>query len=171
MPVFLSILAVAAMAGLAIWLYMRNNKMKTLEKDRMFAAARLLKEDSLIHSLTYTDQNVLLGVRTLIELSWKEEKVERYVFDPAKKVRIGRSPQANDISVSWDTISANHCEIFQTGTQLCLQDCGSANGTFIKRGRKIYQVKTNAVLAEGDTIIVGGLRMNLHIFNFDTAWI
>lgn len=168
---FLSIAGVAALAGIVVWLIIRRNKMNNLEKDRRLAAERLLKEDSLISSLAYTEQNVLMGLRTLIELSWKEEKIERYVFDPAKTVRIGRSPQTNDISVSWDSISANHCMIFISGNQLCLQDCGSANGTFVSRGGKIYQVQPAAVLMEGDTIIVGELRMNLHIFNFDTAWI
>ncbi|MEE2785762.1 MAG: sigma 54-interacting transcriptional regulator [Myxococcota bacterium] len=88
----------------------------------------------------------------------KDSKWEEKVFDQAV-VTLG-SQDDNDIVLNDETVSRNHCRIYQEGSAYVLQDLGSTNGTFINQVR----IK-EAFLKPGCTIELGQSRLQFQSFD------
>jgi len=67
-------------------------------------------------------------------------------------LRVGRMPDA-EIPIMDQSMSRNHCEIFQKGNQYMLLDQGSINGTFVNDERT-----ETCVLKSGDEVRTGSIR-------------
>jgi pSer/pThr/pTyr-binding forkhead associated (FHA) protein len=59
-------------------------------------------------------------------------------------------------------ISRRHARIFLEDEQYSIEDCGSTNGTFVNRGRRLIP-GTKLILNDGDEIIVGKTFLRLKI--------
>ena len=165
------ILLLIALVILGIFMYIHRGQKDQLEEKREAAASTLISQHYLEDVIKMGSGNPSMPRQKLmLELSWKSDKVERYIFDPTSPIVIGRNT-LNDVMIDWDTVSANHCQIYAIGNQLCLSDMNSTHGTFVKRGRKLYRVTQPIVLEEGDTILLDSLGLHVHIFVFDTAGI
>ncbi len=70
--------------------------------------------------------------RVKLELM-REGKVETHVFDK-DVVTVGATPD-NDLVLEDETVSRNHCRIFQEGDHYLIRDLDSTNGSFINRVR------------------------------------
>lgn len=70
--------------------------------------------------------------RVKLELM-RDGKVSSHVFDK-DTVAIGATPD-NDLVLEDETVSRNHCRIFQEGDHYLVKDLDSTNGTFINRVR------------------------------------
>ena len=108
------------------------------------------------------------GRKMLVRLKWKDGQVYSYVFDPGSGIRFGRG-EGCDISVLWESISAEQCILFERNGNLYVEDLNSANGTFILRGRKTYRAAPSIQVTEGDTISIGDIHFRIHIFYVNTA--
>ncbi|MDA1142213.1 MAG: protein kinase [Planctomycetota bacterium] len=73
-------------------------------------------------------------------------------------LRIGRLPDA-EIPIMEQSMSRNHCEIFQKGNKYILLDQGSVNGTFVNGKRT-----ETCVLKSGDEVRTGSIRF---VFTMD----
>ena len=81
-----------------------------------------------------------------------------HVFDQAV-VTMGSQPD-NDLVLSDDTVSRNHCRLYQEGSAYVLRDLDSTNGSFINKVR----IK-EAYLKPGCTIELGNSRLQFHSFD------
>jgi len=68
---------------------------------------------------------------------------------PTKEIVVGRSSDLEMVLVE-DMVSRKHARIFWDEDQICIEDLGSTNGTFVN-GEKIKQTG----LKEGDRILIG----------------
>jgi pSer/pThr/pTyr-binding forkhead associated (FHA) protein len=75
-------------------------------------------------------------------------------------LRIGRMPDA-EIPIMEQSMSRNHCEIFQKGNKYMLLDQGSANGTYVNGERT-----ETCALKSGDEVRTGSIRF---VFAIDEA--
>lgn len=68
--------------------------------------------------------------------------------------RFGRA-SANDFQIDHPTISARHCEILLSETEIILRDCQSTNGTFVNE----ESVSAEAVLIAGQKLRFGDVEL------------
>lgn len=88
-----------------------------------------------------------------------------YLIDPSGQehrlitplVEIGRAVD-NDLVITSKRVSREHACIRKEGRKWLLEDCGSANGTFINGDR----VSASAELRDGDCISFGGILLTYH---------
>jgi class 3 adenylate cyclase len=78
-------------------------------------------------------------------------------------VTIGRAAD-NDIVLASPAVSRYHATISWTGSQFALADLESRNGTFVNNRR----LSESMVLADGDTVIFGGLKFAFHTLDGST---
>ncbi|MCC6877485.1 MAG: sigma-54-dependent Fis family transcriptional regulator [Sandaracinaceae bacterium] len=100
--------------------------------------------------ITYIDgRPTTITLRRLkLALVGADGRVEERVFDK-DVVTIG-AVDDNDLALTDDTVSRNHCRIFREGDQYMIADLGSTNGTFVDRVRV-----REAWLHENCTIMLG----------------
>ncbi|MGN0621782.1 MAG: FHA domain-containing protein [Porcipelethomonas sp.] len=153
---------------------------KTESKNKRDEAAQvMLKDEYLDHMLTNPlihgnteapDRNnrVMLYIETC-----NVKPAAKYVFDPSKKVFIGRDRQQCNVCISEATVSSRNCAIVSMGNSLVLQDLNSANGTLVKRGffKKYHLHNTQIVLRSNDRIVVGLTTLKLMIFDYNSITI
>ncbi len=70
--------------------------------------------------------------------------------------RVGRNPGLS-LTLSSDSVSKEHAELFLEDGQLCVFDLGSKNGTFVN-GERIEQSR----LREGDILHIGQVEFRLN---------
>jgi len=87
-----------------------------------------------------------------------ENQRKEHTFDQVD-ITIG-SAEENDLTLADDTVSRNHCRIFQEGNSYLVQDLGSTNGTFINQIR----IK-EAYLKPGCTVELGNARLQFQSFD------
>ncbi len=78
----------------------------------------------------------------------------------ASRKTIGRTPD-NDIQISHPQVSSKHAVIHRLGAQLFLEDCGSANGTYV-RGQRIAAGQRVPVTA-GEKVFIGPMPLLLQV--------
>ena len=80
-------------------------------------------------------------------------------FSISGQVRIGRSPDGNDLVYPDDTpgISGRHCTVALSGGQVVLTDLGSSYGTFLSGGRRLTP-NQGVTLKPGDRFYLGSER-------------
>ena len=76
------------------------------------------------------------------------------------RMTIGRTPD-NDIQISHPQVSSKHAVIHRLGSQLFLEDSGSANGTYV-RGQRI-SVGQRVPVANGEKVFIGPMPLLLQI--------
>jgi transcriptional regulator with GAF, ATPase, and Fis domain len=85
-------------------------------------------------------------------------KRKEHTFDQVD-ITIG-SAEDNSIALTDDTVSRNHCRIYQAGTSYLVQDLGSTNGTFVNQVR----IK-EAYLKPGCTVELGNTRVQFQSYD------
>ena len=146
----------------------REQKRRIQERE---AAAILLKQKQLDEAI---DMNYRQSVGTdqlILVITWKDDQKRKFVFDPSSGVKIGRGIDSNQICVPLETVSYEHCIIFSNGDNLYIKDLNSANGTFNKRGFKIYRVRDSAPCYDNDVVIVGDVRFKISSFYMNSKYI
>lgn len=145
---------------------------KKAEMNRYYETAhKMIKEICLDGAIKNQKQRWNNGMKLMVYLKWKTSSKEGYVFDPERIIRIGRSPAENEICIREPAVSAKHCRIYLYQDKIIVQDLGSANGTWIKRGLKKYRVNGARILLTGDRLIVGNEKIIVTIFYFDLAFL
>ena len=94
----------------------------------------------------------------------------QFVFDPENTVKIGRDNDQSNIFINEASVSQNHCLIYCAGDHVYLQDTGSANGTYLRRGLfKNYSIfdGNQIELRTGDVICVGSCEFKVCLFYYD----
>ena len=125
--------AVAAIA-LIVLAVITIRKRKKSRAQEISAAEILIKQKQLVNAIDRNGKASADSRQLMLVVTWKEEKIRKYVFDPSQGVRIGRSREHNQICIPLETVSHSHCMIFSRGDMILVKDHNSANGTFIKRG-------------------------------------
>lgn len=154
-------------------------KHKREAAQRMYhAAGNILKNEFLDYSLhnPWTSDAAKLmpnGRKSMICFKLRGSKpAKEYVFDPEKVVKIGRSKESNSIALSEAIVSVEHCKVYLSGELIILEDCGSSNGTVVKRKWHTYTIGSGqaVTLCSGDVIIVGSTELKVKIFYYDMVW-
>lgn len=155
-------------------------KSKQEETQHMYTAAeRMIQNDILDNSLknpfikgTVIEEEPERQLMLNVKVS-KSGKKQNFVFNPAKVVNIGRERTRNQITINEAVVSNFHCKIYllQNDTAV-VEDCNSSNGTVLKRGMKSYVIANgqNAVLEDGDKLIIGTVELKIKLFYYDTIW-
>lgn len=163
--VFIGIAAV----GVSAYAMYANEK---AERQKYYDAAyKIIKENCLNNAIRNQSEKIQQGQKQMLYLKWKDPEKQGYVFDPEKPVRIGRSPEKNEICIREETVSSRHCVLYLYQGGLFLQDLNSSNGTWIKRGLSKRRIQGIEPVFSGDKIIVGSLSVKVTIFMFDMAYI
>jgi len=173
------IIVVLTCAAASIILIVQNNRRKSAVRELNNAARKLVKEQNLSTSLRNDDAPDSAKrkpdrgrVRMVIGLAWKDREKESYVFDPLEGIRIGRGPQDNNVIIPDDEVSLHHCILYQSSTDLVLEDLRSTNGTILVHGLKKYRVQGQRMrVFDGDRLRVGSTEMTVHVFWIDSAYI
>lgn len=176
MPIKIILILLVAVTAAAICIMLKKKRENT---ERMYrAASNIIRNEYIDYAL----HNPMIasggrepprGKRPMIYFKVKGVKpVREYVFDPGNTVGIGRSRENNSIVLTEAIVSLEHCRIFLSRGKVCLEDCGSANGTIVKRGFHAYSVYAGQtlVLENGDSLVVGSVELLLKIFDYDMAW-
>ncbi len=79
----------------------------------------------------------------------KGDRVETHTFDQRETISMGAADD-NDLVLRDETVSRNHCRVFQEAGQYLIRDLDSTNGTFVNRVRV-----REAWLKPGCTITLG----------------
>lgn len=151
---------------------------KQAERKKYYiAAGNTLKEEYLDYSL----RNNLLaegsfvpeGIKLMVYIKTKcNKKKIQYVFNPEKRILIGRDKHESNIYVSDNRVSKKHCCIYSHNGHVFLEDLNAANGTIVKRGLfSRYGVYSNnrIVLNSGDKIVIGGNVFKVILFYYDMS--
>lgn len=153
-------------------LLIRMQRRRKEMKKYYMAAQRIIQEECL----NYAIQNPLHAgnaqpqmQRMMICLKTEKSKQKGFVFDPAKKVHIGRSSEGNEICIPDITVSGRHCCLYLSNNELFLADLSSSNGTYVKRGFKkpVFLQGMQLALQTGDRIQVGNTVFRVEIFFCD----
>lgn len=167
------IIIVLSVVAASIILAIKNNRRKNAWRELNNAARKLVKEQNLSTALTEGKEN-RERIRMIISLAWKEQEKQAFVFDPLEGVRIGRQPEINNIVVPDNEVSLSHCLLYRmrNDRNVILEDLGSTNGTTVLHGFRKTKFRKNRVrVYDGDRILVGGLKLELHIFWIDSAYV
>ncbi len=158
-----------AVTGVTAYALAANRK---AEKQKYYDAAyKVIKENCLNNAIRNQNEKMQNGQKIMLYLKWKDNEKQGYVFDPARTVRIGRSPEGNDICIREETVSSRHCVLFLYQGQLFLQDFHSRNGTWLKSGFTRRLVQGTEPVFSGDKVIVGDLSIRVTIFTFNMAYV
>ena len=85
-----------------------------------------------------------------------QEKIEQELLIGRMKYEDGRAR----IVIDYDKeISKNHCRIFVNGSEIFIQDLGSANGTFLN-GKPLEDDK---LIKSGDIVDIGNVKLQIRI--------
>ncbi len=153
---------------------------KSKQRKYYVAAGNILREDYLNYSLQnpmyansdFSEPNCR---KTMIYLKSKSSgKKLQFVFDPEKKILIGRDKYKSNIYINDVFVSQNHCCIFSKNDRVYLQDLNAVNGTFVKRGLiKKYRIFDGykIMLKSGDRIIIGANKFKVILFYFDMSFV
>lgn len=155
-------------------------KSKREEARRTYAAAeRILQNEILDASLknpflkeTVVEEQPEKQLMMSVKVK-RSKKRQNFVFNPARVVNIGRDRANNQIAVNEATVSNYHCRIYLAqNDKAVIQDCNSSNGTLLKRGLRTFVVANgqNAVLADGDKLVVGTVTLKIRLFYYDAMW-
>ena len=155
-------------------------KRKKENVERIYrAAGNILKNEYLDHSLhnPYISANAANNMPSQRKLMVYFKLIgakpaKEFVFDPENVIGIGRARSNNSIILSEAIVSSQHCKVYLKNGQIILQDCGSSNGTAIRRKARTYVIDPyrEAVLLSGDIIIIGSTRLEIKIFDYDMVW-
>lgn len=174
----LKILLIIAAAIVVAVIYIKIRRYRSNIDNMYRAAGNIIRNEMLDNSL----HNPMLGgyknplpqgKRLMIYFKLLDSKpVREYVFDPFKCIKIGRDKDINSIVLNEAIVSLEHCYINVIKDKICLSDCGSSNGTQIKRGFRTYGVSgaQQVALESGDVLVVGSSRMKIRVFVYDTVW-
>lgn len=153
--------------------------MKKTEREKYYVAAEnILREDFLNYSLKNPLNNdgalqPPKGQKTMIYIKSKSGgKKVQFVFDPEKRIMIGRDKFNSNIYINEAFVSQQHCCIFSVGDDIYLQDLNSENGTKLNRGLlKRYTLFDGQCirLRSNDSIIIGFNKFKITLFYFDMA--
>lgn len=159
----------SAVIGVAAYVVYANQK---AEKQKYYDAAyKVVKEGCLNNAIRNQNERIQSGQKLMLYLKWKDSEKQGYVFDPAKQVRIGRSPECNDICIRKETVSSQHCVLYLYQGEVYIQDLNSRNGTWLKQGLSKHLVHGTEPVFSGDKVIVGEFAIKVTIFTFDMAYI
>jgi hypothetical protein len=74
------------------------------------------------------------------------------------RVTVGRLPESNDIALQPDpqllVTRTAHCTLVRSGERWFVEDGGSVNGTFLRRGESLERVVDPTPLKDGDVVCV-----------------
>ena len=149
---------------------------KKTEKQKYYAAAgNIMREDFLNYSLRNAvddganNQQPRMEKMMVYLKSRGGGQKQRFVFDPEKKIMLGRDGNSN-IFINDVRVSQQHCVIYSADNVIYLQDLGSVNGTVVRRGVfKRYRLTDGSqiLLKTGDIIEIGGSSFKVCLFYFD----
>lgn len=170
------IIAIILLAILTI-IFVIVSHIKKTERQKYYAAAgNIMREEFLNFALQNTinpEENIPepKNGKTMLYLKSKSTgKKTQFVFDPEKRVRIGRDNNESNIFINDISVSQNHCQIYSFDNKLFLQDLNSANGTYVVRGlfKKYGIFGGNQIeLKTGDKIIIGTSVFKVCLFYYD----
>lgn len=173
--VILTIVIIALIIAAALYIVITG--IKRTEKEKYYTAAgNILKEDFLNYSLqnpantngVLKNPNARKIMIYLKSVGSKDKK--RFVFDPEKKVLIGRDKEKSNIYLNEAFVSVQHCCIFSENMHVFLSDMNSANGTMVSRGlfTKYCISNQNTIeLLSGDKVTVGSNKFKITLFYYD----
>lgn len=173
--IIIIVVVVVLIIGIAVYIFVSNKK-KTEREKYYTASGNILKEEFLNYLLqnpmnTDGDQHVPNAQKTMIYIKSVNSKPKKqYVFDPEKRILIGRDKNESNIYLNEAFVSQYHCCIFSDGSKVYLSDMNSANGTILKRGLfKKYNIYNQAVieLKSGDRITIGSNTFKVILFYYD----
>lgn len=167
----IGIIVVIGIAVVSVIAYVLHANRKAERQKYYDAAYKVIKEECLDNAIRNENAKIESGQRLMIYLKWKDSEKQGYVFDPAKPIRIGRSPEKNEICIREETVSSRHCMLYLYQGQLFLQDINSRNGTWLKQGLRKQLVQGAEPVFSGDKIIVGNLAIKVTVFIFDMAYV
>lgn len=176
MELALIVLIVIIAVALIVFIVVYNRK-KNEELKYYSAAGNILREDFLDYSLQNHMINGQIGKeprgrKMMIYIKTKGNKNGRYVFDPEKKVNIGRDKHNGNIYINDNSVSQKHCCIYSQDDYIYLKDCNSANGTVLLRGwLGKYSISggSKVLLKSGDRIGVGPCVFKVKLFYYDMS--
>lgn len=152
---------------------------KKIEREKYYmAAGNIIREDFLNYSLQNPANydggcGMPSGQRTMLYIKSKTSgKKSQFVFDPEKRILIGRDRFNSNIYINEAFVSQHHCSIFFRNNQVFLQDMNSANGTYVKRGlfKKYFIVNGQYIqLRSKDRIIIGSNKFKIILFFYDMS--
>lgn len=163
--------------ALAVVAFVIVSNMKKEEREKYYTAAgNIIKEDYLNYSL----QNPLMlssdvskpnGQKMMVFLKTLNVKPKKeFVFDPEKRIFIGRNKENNNIFIDEATVSQNQCCIYSDGINVYLQDSNSANGTIVKSGlfskQNVCQ-NCSIQINNNDVITIGSNKFKIILFYYD----
>lgn len=132
------------------------------------AAYKMRKEAYLDDALKKQGgHRVSQPLRTMLYLKQEKGAREGFVYNPEQVVNIGRAQNGNDLCVRDLNVSSYHCRIFSYGGTLFLEDLGSSNGTWIKRGFRKQQVTQPFPVVSGDRLCIGSQTFKMIVFTFN----
>lgn len=172
------IIILAAVVVITVSTIVYANKKKEKQQKCLIAAGNIYKEDYLNYSLQNPlDENMLypkpVDQKTMVYIKQihTKEKLE-YVFDPAKKIIIGRDQNNCNLFINEASVSKMHCCIFASGFDVYLQDIGSSNGTTVHKGifNDIFISNNEMIqLESGDVIAIGSVQFRVTLFFYDVT--
>lgn len=161
------LIIVILLAGLGIGLWVRHSLARSEQKKYYDAAARMIRENCLDEVILSRGKKHAAGDKIMIYIKTAGKQKQGFVFDPQKGIRIGRSPEGNEICIRDSLVSASHCCIYLYQGQPVVQDFNSSNGTWIKRGFGSHRVNGTERILSGDRLIIGESQFKLLFFTFD----
>lgn len=168
----ISIIAILVIMAVTI---VKMNSRKN-ERDKYYkAAGNIIREDYLNYCLVNTVGNEKVappnGQKIMIYIkSGSGRTKNQFVFDPEKRVNIGRDPESNNIFINEAAVSMHHCSIVSEGAEVYIYDLNSTNGTVLKRGlfRNInLSGGAGTELRTGDRVCVGSNIFKITLFYYD----
>ena len=166
MELLLIILMVVISAGVIIFAVISH--FKKIEKEKYYmAAGNIIREDFLNYSLQNTfskekECEIPSTKKMMLYIKSKSAgKKSQFVFDPEKKVLIGRDKFFSNIYINEAPVSQKHCSIYSKNNMVFLQDMNSTNGTIVKRGlfSKIFLTNGHYIeLKSKDKLIIGSIK-------------
>ena len=166
----IGVIAAISLAAVGVAVYVVHSGKKAEKQKYYDAAYKVLKEECLDLAIRNQNERMRAEQKLMLYLKWKDSEKQGYVFDPEKPVRIGRSPEQNDICIREGTVSSQHCVLFLYQGGLYLQDLNSRNGTLLKQGFSRHLVNGTEQVFSGDRIIVGSMTFQVTLFLFDMAY-
>lgn len=170
---------VVTLVAVAVIIFGTISHLRKMEKQKYYVAAgNILREDMLNYSLQNTmfgssNSELPSGIKPMVYIKSKASgKKTSFVFDPQKKIFIGRDRYNSNIFINETYVSNQHCVINIRNGNVFLQDLNSSNGTVLERGilKKYFLTGGEGIfLRTGDKIIVGSIVLKLVIFNYDTS--
>lgn len=117
----------------------------------IFNTDMLEEEDTEEIATGFMDEDELEGI--LGDMSILYQKTGENISISFSGLSIGRSSKKSDFIIKDNgNVSRLHCRLYREGTSLYIEDCGSANGTYVN-GEKITDI---VELHNNDIIVLAG---------------